>query len=109
MQSEQIEAIWGAAGISQIISAPLRRTFDLLERGLLPARKVGGIWQSTRGELHDFLLGVTQSPTREVPVRRVAEVKDAPPPDVRRRPPGRRSLRRIAAQAREPADAEPLA
>ncbi len=39
MQNEQIEAVWGAAEIGKVINAPLRRTFYLLERGLLPARK----------------------------------------------------------------------
>jgi len=71
-QSDDIQAVWGASEIGRIINAPLRRTFYLLERGLLPARKVGGVWQSTRGELHDFLLGVTQGATCEVG-RRVVE------------------------------------
>ena len=64
-ETEQIEAVWGAVEIGNVIGTPLRKTFYLLERGLVPARKVGGVWQSTRGELRDFLLGVTQSPTRE--------------------------------------------
>jgi hypothetical protein len=36
----------------------------MLEGGHVPARKVGGVWLSTRGELHAFLLGTAQSPTR---------------------------------------------
>ncbi len=58
MQSDHIEAVWGAIEIGKVINAEARRTFYLLEKGLLPARKVGGVWQSTRGELRDFLLGI---------------------------------------------------
>jgi hypothetical protein len=58
MQTDHIEAIWGAIEIGKVINAGPRRTFYLLEKGLLPARKIGGVWQSTRGELRDLLLGI---------------------------------------------------
>jgi hypothetical protein len=65
MQNEPVQAVWGAANIARVIGAPVRKTFYLLEKGLVPGRKVGSTWQSTRQELHDFLLG------REVAGQRV--------------------------------------
>src|SRR5271165_754178 len=39
MQNDRrIEAVWEATGIAEIIKAPVRRTYYLLEAGILPAR-----------------------------------------------------------------------
>jgi hypothetical protein len=58
--------VWGAKSISKYIDVPPRKGFYLLEKGLVPARKKGKIWQSTEGELDDFLLGrTTTTPTGE--------------------------------------------
>jgi hypothetical protein len=43
---------------------PIRKAFHLLEKGLIPARKVGGTWQSTEEELNDFLLGRFNASTK---------------------------------------------
>jgi hypothetical protein len=43
--------IWGAANIASIINTTTKRTFNLLEHGHLPAKKVGGRWCSTRRRL----------------------------------------------------------
>ena len=56
-QGRRPKAVWGAKGIGEYINAPQRRTFELLERGLIRANKHGGLWQSTDIWLDDFLLG----------------------------------------------------
>jgi hypothetical protein len=66
MHDKRLKPVWGAEGISEILGVPLRKGFYLLEKGLVPARKVGGSWQSTEGELEDFLLGRAHVPEREV-------------------------------------------
>jgi hypothetical protein len=55
MNDKRLKPVWGAEKISEILGVSLRKAFYLLEKGLLPARKVGGFWQSTEGELEDFL------------------------------------------------------
>ena len=57
MNDKRLKPIWGAEKISEILGVPRRKGFHLLEKGLVPGRKVGGSWQSTEGELEDFLLG----------------------------------------------------
>jgi hypothetical protein len=65
MNDRQLQPVWGAENISKRLGVPLRKGFYLLEKGLIPARKVGKNWQSTEAELEDFLLGRT-SQQREV-------------------------------------------
>jgi hypothetical protein len=57
MNEKRLKPVWGAEKISEILGVSLRKGFYLLEKGFIPARKVGGCWQSTEGELQDFLLG----------------------------------------------------
>jgi hypothetical protein len=66
MNDKQLKPVWGAERISEFLGVPLRKGFYLLEKHLIPARKVGGSWQSTEGELEDFLLGRTSVSEREV-------------------------------------------
>jgi hypothetical protein len=67
MSDKRIEPLWGAKAIAQRTGTSLRKTFYLLERGHIPARKVGNVWQSTSAEVEDFLLGrVAPSQQREV-------------------------------------------
>lgn len=47
----QEKPLWGAKAIGDELGLPERKTFYLLEKGLLPARKIGRIWVSTRKEL----------------------------------------------------------
>ncbi len=53
--------VWGAVAIAAEIDRTPRQTFHLLERGHLPARKVGDKWVARREELHAFLSGSGQS------------------------------------------------
>jgi hypothetical protein len=48
---EAIDALWGARAIAAFIDRPLRQTFYMLETGVLPARKKGAMWVSTRSAL----------------------------------------------------------
>jgi hypothetical protein len=64
MDAKRLKPVWGAEKISEILGVPLRKGFYLLEKRLVPARKVGGVWQSTEGELEDFLLGRTSAAER---------------------------------------------
>ncbi|HKN27975.1 MAG TPA: hypothetical protein VJY34_08850 [Roseiarcus sp.] len=43
--------IWGAQRIGETVGKTEREAYYLLERGLLPATKVGRQWVSTRGKL----------------------------------------------------------
>lgn len=46
-----IDIVWGASAISKVIGRSERVTFILLEKGLLPAKKVNGRWVATRSAL----------------------------------------------------------
>ncbi|MBD8555527.1 DNA-binding protein [Rhizobium sp. CFBP 8762] len=50
------ELIWGGAEIAKIIGRTQRVTFSLLEKGELPAKKVGGRWVAERGKLIAFFM-----------------------------------------------------
>jgi len=46
--------VWGAAAIGAVINKSPTQTFYLLERGLLPAKKVRRQWTSTVEELQQL-------------------------------------------------------
>jgi hypothetical protein len=48
---------WGATNIGRIINTPPRRTFYLLENGLIPAKKIGGKWCADIDQLRAFMKG----------------------------------------------------
>jgi hypothetical protein len=43
--------VWGAEAIGEVIGKPARAAFHLLENGLLPAKKIGNRWVSSRKRL----------------------------------------------------------
>ena len=49
--------VWGAAAIARVINRTERQAFHLLERGHLPADKVGKLWVSTPRKLLARVLG----------------------------------------------------
>jgi hypothetical protein len=49
--------VWGAAEIGAVIRKSERAVFHLLESGLLPAKKVGGRWVSSRKKLLAAVIG----------------------------------------------------
>jgi hypothetical protein len=101
-----VTPVWGAAAIAEVLGMSVRRAFDFLEKGRIPARRQGRLWQSTQEELHAYLLGLNcPVPAREAAGPRVAV---EPKADVRRQPSAKRKLRPVA-QVSEPVAAEPLA
>jgi hypothetical protein len=54
VDAENVDVVWGAASIGDVIGRNVRSTFHLLESGLLPARKVGGVWAADREALRAF-------------------------------------------------------
>jgi hypothetical protein len=46
--------IWGGAAIAQEIRRPRNVTYVLLERGVLPARRISGRWCTTKRRLRQF-------------------------------------------------------
>jgi len=51
MYSKLDQPIWGAPSIAKVINRSPSETYYLLERGLVPARKIGKAWTSTPREL----------------------------------------------------------
>jgi hypothetical protein len=49
--TKNLDVLWGAKQIGRYIGKNPRAAVHLLEKGRLPARKVGKIWTSTRKEL----------------------------------------------------------
>ncbi|RVI06473.1 DNA-binding protein [Sinorhizobium meliloti] len=54
---DNFDLIWGGEEIAKIIGRTPRITFHLLEKGELPAKKVGGRWVAERGQLIRFFMG----------------------------------------------------
>ncbi|WP_042776610.1 hypothetical protein [Sinorhizobium fredii] len=57
--SDQLDLIWGGEEIAKAIGRTPRITFHLLEKGELPAKKVGGRWVAERSKLLSFFLEIT--------------------------------------------------
>lgn len=56
LSSDQLDLIWGGEEIAKAIGRTRRITFHLLEKGELPAKKVGGRWVAERGKLLRFFM-----------------------------------------------------
>lgn len=55
-KAEQADLVWGGEEIARVIGRTARVTFSLLEKGELPAKKVGGRWVASRKKLIDFFM-----------------------------------------------------
>ncbi|OOO26379.1 hypothetical protein BS627_04845 [Agrobacterium salinitolerans] len=51
-----VDLVWGGEEISKVIGRTPRVTFSLLEKGEIPAKKVGGRWVASLQKLIDFLV-----------------------------------------------------
>jgi hypothetical protein len=49
------DLLWGADAIAKAIGRTERMTFHLLEKGEIPAKKVGGRWVASRAKLLEHL------------------------------------------------------
>lgn len=54
--TEQLQLIWEVDEIAKIIGRTRRQTFHMLQKGELPAKKVGGRWVAERNTLLTFFL-----------------------------------------------------
>ncbi|CAH0133348.1 hypothetical protein SRABI05_00103 [Agrobacterium fabrum] len=55
-KTDTLDLIWGAEEIGKVIGRSTRVTFDMLDKGQLPAKKVHGRWVIARQKLIDFFL-----------------------------------------------------
>jgi len=55
-QNAVSDLVWGGEEISKVIGRTTRVTFSLLEKGEIPAKKVGGRWVARRQKLIDFFM-----------------------------------------------------
>jgi hypothetical protein len=51
-----LDLIWGAEDIGRVIGRTTRSTFDMLDKGQLPAKKVNGRWVISRAKLIAFFM-----------------------------------------------------
>ena len=51
------DLLWGVREIGKAIRRSERQAYHLLEKGLLPGRKVGAIWVASRRKLFAALMG----------------------------------------------------
>lgn len=51
------DLVWGGAAIAREIGRSERQAYHMLEMGLIPGRKVGALWVSTRSGLRTRLTG----------------------------------------------------
>lgn len=58
MRAEEgpLELVWGGEEIAKVIGRTPRVAFMLLEKGELPAKKVGGRWVAERNQLLAFFM-----------------------------------------------------
>ncbi len=53
-RSQTLDLIWEVSDIAKIIGRSERQTFHMLNKGELPAKKVGGRWVAERNALIAF-------------------------------------------------------
>ncbi|MXN48792.1 DNA-binding protein [Shinella kummerowiae] len=54
--SASLDLVWGGEGIAKVIGRTPRVTFQLLESGEIPAKKVKGRWVASRAKLIAFFM-----------------------------------------------------
>jgi hypothetical protein len=54
------DLVWGCAAIGRVINRTGRQTYHMLERGLLPAKKIGARWVASRRKLLEAVVGEGQ-------------------------------------------------
>ena len=57
MMSDLDKPVWGVPEIAEIINRSTTKTYYLLEKGYVPARKIGKLWTSTPRELLNAVIG----------------------------------------------------
>jgi hypothetical protein len=64
------DLVWGAIAIARVIGRSERSTFHMLERNLLPAKRVGGRWCASRRKLLAALIGGDEAGNPQADQRR---------------------------------------
>ena len=59
-EMNSLDVVWGAEGVAPIIKRSERQARHLLKRGIIPNRRVGRTFVTTRGEIIEALLGTPQ-------------------------------------------------
>ena len=57
INDKELDLLWGAGDIAKVIGRSERATFDMLDKGELPAMKVNGRWVIPRSKLIAFFMG----------------------------------------------------
>lgn len=57
LEPEPLDLVWGAKAIGAAIGKTPRATFHMLEKGQIPARKVGEQWVASRQKLREHFEG----------------------------------------------------
>lgn len=52
--SDDLDLVWGLAGIAKVIGRTVRQTHYMLQTGRLPAKQVGNRWVAKRSALVNF-------------------------------------------------------
>jgi hypothetical protein len=58
------DIVWGATAIARVINRSPRQVFNLLEKGHLPAKRVGNRWCASRKRLLAALIGEDASTSK---------------------------------------------
>ena len=53
--NEKLDLLWGANAIAEHLGVSVRKAFYLLEKGLIPGRKIGAGWAVSRAKLDEFM------------------------------------------------------
>lgn len=59
-ETNGLDVVWGAEGVAPIIKRSERQARYLLKRGIIPSRRLGRTFVTTRGEIIAALLGTSQ-------------------------------------------------
>ena len=57
--NEILDLVWEVGGIGKVIRRTPRQTINLLQQGMLPARKIGNRWCASRAALVEFFTTAT--------------------------------------------------
>ncbi|RVD35609.1 DNA-binding protein [Mesorhizobium sp. M4A.F.Ca.ET.020.02.1.1] len=57
MEDHKPRPLWGAKAIGEEIGLTERQTYHKLEKGLLPAKKIGDQWVADARQLHALISG----------------------------------------------------
>jgi hypothetical protein len=60
-ETNQLDLLWGASAIAAYIGVDQRQAFWMLEKGRLPAKRIGSRWVASRSNLQKHFLDTEAS------------------------------------------------